>query len=238
MIDLSGFPHSFNAAVIGASGGIGKAFAQKLEEHEHVGHVYRFSRSGPEHIKMDIGNEQSIRRAAARVDKPLHLVIVASGLLHGDGLMPEKSLRDLNAENMRKVIEVNMIGPALIAKHFLPLFSREGKSNFAALSARVGSISDNRLGGWYSYRASKAALNMILKNIAIEAARKYKDMAVIGLHPGTVSTNLSAPFTGNVNEDKMFSPVQSVQYLLNVLNKVNAAGTGKIYAWDGQEIQP
>jgi NAD(P)-dependent dehydrogenase (short-subunit alcohol dehydrogenase family) len=238
MIDLSTFPKSFNVAIIGASGGIGNAFAQQLDGHDHVGQVYRFSRSVPGHIKMDISDEQTIQSAASYVDKPLHLVIVASGLLHGKDLMPEKSLRDLNAENMRKVMEVNMIGPSLVAKHFLPLFSREGKSIFTALSARAGSISDNQLGGWYSYRAAKAALNMMLKNTAIEAARKYKDMAVIGLHPGTVNTDLFAPYKANVKEDMLFSPEQAAQHLLTVLNYVNSSNTGRIYAWDGEELLP
>lgn len=139
---------------------------------------------------------------------------------------------------MSRVMAVNVIGPALVAKHFLPHLPREGKSIFAALSARVGSISDNSIGGWHSYRASKAALNMVLKNVAIETARKYKSAAVIGLHPGTVDTGLSAPFQSNVKDGKLFTSQQSAQYLLSVLNNANAESTGKIFAWDGQEIQP
>jgi NAD(P)-dependent dehydrogenase (short-subunit alcohol dehydrogenase family) len=138
---------------------------------------------------------------------------------------------------MKRVFEINTIGPALVAKHFLALLPREGKSIFAALSARVGSISDNNIGGWHSYRASKAALNMVLKNVAIETARKYKDTAVIGLHPGTVDTGLSLPFQRQVEADKLFSPEKSVHYLLNVLNKIDSKDTGKIFAWDGKEIQ-
>ena len=152
--------------------------------------------------------------------------------------MPEKSLRDLDAETMRKVFEVNTIGPALVAKYFIPLMAREGKGVFSALSARVGSVSDNRLGGWHSYRASKTALNMIIKNISIEAARKYKELSVIGLHPGTVDTGLSEPFQSNVSEGKLFSPESSARYLLDVVNGVQASDSGKVFAWDGQEIEP
>ena len=169
---------------------------------------------------------------------PSNLVIVATGLLHNDNLMPEKGLRDITAKEMKKIFEVNIIGPALVAKHFIPLLPRTGKSIFAALSSRVGSISDNRLGGWHSYRASKAALNMMTKNIAIETARTHKEAAIIGLHPGTVDTNLSSPFQSNVKDGKLFSPEQFADYLLNVIDQASAADTGKILAWDGQEIEP
>jgi NAD(P)-dependent dehydrogenase (short-subunit alcohol dehydrogenase family) len=238
MIDLSSFPSPFNVAIIGASGGIGKAFLEELEGHEQVGQIYSFSRNAPDTITLDLCDENSIKAAAAIVDKPLHLIILATGLLHDGDLMPEKSLRDVSLDKMSRVMAVNVIGPALVAKHFLPHLPREGKSIFAALSARVGSISDNSIGGWHSYRASKAALNMVLKNVAIETARKYKSAAVIGLHPGTVDTGLSAPFQSNVKDGKLFTSQQSAQYLLSVLNNANAESTGKIFAWDGQEIQP
>jgi NAD(P)-dependent dehydrogenase (short-subunit alcohol dehydrogenase family) len=213
MINLSSFPLPFNVAIIGASGGIGKAFLEELESHERVGETYRFSRNAPDTIALDLCNEDSVKAAAAKVDKPLHLIILATGLLHNADLKPEKSLRDISAENMAHVMAVNTIGPALVAKHFIPLLPRNERSLFAALSARVGSISDNRAGGWHSYRASKAALNMVLKNTAIETARKYKQTAVIGLHPGTVNTELSAPFQNNVKADKLFTAQQSAQYL-------------------------
>jgi NAD(P)-dependent dehydrogenase (short-subunit alcohol dehydrogenase family) len=238
MIDLSSFTSPFNVAIIGASGGIGKAFLEELEGHEQVGQIYSFSRNAPDTITLDLCDENSIKAAAAIVDKPLHLIILATGLLHDGDLMPEKSLRDVSLDKMSRVMAVNVIGPALVAKHFLPHLPREGKSIFAALSARVGSISDNSIGGWHSYRASKAALNMVLKNVAIETARKYKSAAVIGLHPGTVDTGLSAPFQSNVKDGKLFTSQQSAQYLLSVLNNANAESTGKIFAWDGQEIQP
>jgi len=237
MIDLTTFPTPFNVAIIGASGGVGEAFCEALDGHKRVGNIYRFSRNAQGTLPLDLCDEASIKAAAA-VDKPLHLIILATGLLHDSDLMPEKSLNDITADNMARLMAVNVIGPALVAKHFIPLLPRQEKSVFAALSARVGSISDNRMGGWHSYRASKAALNMLLKNIAIETARKYKHASVIGLHPGTVDTGLSSPFQTNVKEGKLFSPQQSAQYLLSVINTVNTADTGKIFAWDGEEIQP
>lgn len=238
MTDLSSFPKSFNSVIIGASGGIGKAFVQQLENHDHTGHVFKFSRQQKNEFPLDICDEEQIKEAADSVKEPIHLLIVSTGLLHDKDFLPEKNVNTLDQEIMERAFLVNTIGPALIAKHFLPLLPRTGKSVFAALSARVGSISDNRLGGWHSYRASKAALNMIIKNIAIETVRKHKEAAIIGLHPGTVDTNLSAPFKGSVKGNKLFSPEQSVQHLLNVLNKINSTNTGKIYAWDGKEIQP
>ena len=238
MINLSSFPKPLNVVVIGASGGIGKAFVAMLQSHDQVGVVYSFSRNDPNAISIDICNEGSIQKAVSNIDEPVHLIILATGLLHDGDVMPEKSLRDLNAENMKKLFDINTIGPTLVAKHFISCLPRTGKSVFAVLSARVGSISDNHLGGWHSYRSSKAALNMMIKNIAIETSRKYKDMAIIGLHPGTVDTKLSSPFQTNVKEGKLFSPNQAAEYLLNVINRVSCDDTGRIFAWDGQEVKP
>ena len=238
MISLSSFSEPINAAVIGSSGGIGTALVKELKASQKVENIFPLSRSGKNGISIDICDEASIKNAVSNIDVPLHLIIVATGLLHNENIMPEKSIRDLNAEKMRKLYDTNTIGPALIAKHFIPLTPRNGKSVFVAISARVGSISDKQLGGWHSYRASKAALNMIIKNTAIETARKHKESAVIGLHPGTVNTNLSSPFQSNVKEGKLFTPDQSAKYLLEVINKIDHTDTGKIFAWDGKEIQP
>ena len=163
---------------------------------------------------------------------------MANGILHDEGLTPEKSLRDLSAEKFQRIFEVNTVTPALIAKHFLPKLNREQTSIFAALSARVGSISDNQLGGWYAYRASKAALNMIIKNAAIEIGRRNKQAIIVGLHPGTVDSNLSKPFQGNVADGKLFTPEYSAEKLLDVLENLSPEQTGKCFAWDGQEILP
>jgi NAD(P)-dependent dehydrogenase (short-subunit alcohol dehydrogenase family) len=165
-------------------------------------------------------------------------VIVATGLLHDGELVPEKSLRDLSAEKFLRLFEVNTILPALVGKYFLPKLNRENKSIFAALSARVGSISDNQLGGWYAYRASKAALNMIIKNAAIEIGRQNKQAVIVGLHPGTVDSRLSKPFQSNVADGQLFTPAFSAQKLLEVLETLTQEKSGKCFAWDGQEITP
>ena len=168
--------------------------------------------------------------------RPVDLIIVAAGVLHDGELQPEKALKDLSLDNFYSVFNINTFGTALAAKHFLPLLPREGKSVFAALSARVGSIEDNYIGGWYGYRASKAALNMILKSASIEMARKYKKACVIGLHPGTVDTNLSEPFQGHVKPDKLFTPDDATEQMLQVINDINADKSGKLLAYDGTVI--
>jgi len=137
---------------------------------------------------------------------------------------------------MERSYRINAIGPALVAKHFLPLLTRERKAMFAALSARVGSIEDNQLGGWHAYRASKAALNMLLKTLSIELARQNPTAICVGLHPGTVDTRLSGPFQRGVPEGKLFSPQKSARHLLNVLDTLSPEQSGQIFAWDGQRI--
>jgi NAD(P)-dependent dehydrogenase (short-subunit alcohol dehydrogenase family) len=143
----------------------------------------------------------------------------------------------LDAKALCEVFRINAVGPALIAKHFLPLLRMGHKTVFAALSARVGSISDNRLGGWASYRASKAALNMLLKTLAIEHARRWPDSVVVALHPGTVDTALSKPFSSRLPTERLFAPSQAVGYLLGVIDDLTPAATGDFLAWDGTPIE-
>jgi NAD(P)-dependent dehydrogenase (short-subunit alcohol dehydrogenase family) len=187
---------------------------------------------------MDLLDEASIRSAASQVSEhgPLDLVIVATGILHQDELQPEKAMRELSGENMLELFRINTVGPALVAKHFLPSMRRKGKSVFAALSARVGSIEDNRLGGWVSYRASKSALNMTLKTLAIEHARRWPESVVAALHPGTVATGLSEPFRSRVAPEQLFTPETSASHLLRVIDGLTAADSGGCYAWDGSRI--
>ena len=166
----------------------------------------------------------------------LNIIIVCTGFLYNDEIGPEKSLKDLDFAKFQKVFAVNTYGPALVAKHFLPLIPKNKKSVFSALSARVGSIGDNHIGGWYAYRSSKAALNMILRTASIEMQRRFKESCVIGLHPGTVETALSEPFRSNVKDEKLFSPSYAAECLLNVINNVSPEHSGKIFAWDGEEI--
>ncbi len=165
------------------------------------------------------------------------LVLVATGVLHEvGGLQPEKSWRALDAGSLEKAFTVNSIAPALVAKHFLPLLIRDRKAVFAALSARVGSIEDNTLGGWYAYRASKAALNMLIKTLSIELARRNPSATCIALHPGTVDTALSKPFQHSVPNGKLFSPELAAKKLLGVLDGITTEDSGNLMAWDGTRI--
>jgi NAD(P)-dependent dehydrogenase (short-subunit alcohol dehydrogenase family) len=236
-----------NISIIGCSGAIGSAFTNQLSVLYPDATIHAFSRDRQEqifpnliHHIIDYQDVISIEESAlvASKDAPLDLVIVATGILHDDELMPEKSLRELSAEKFLRLFEVNTILPALVAKYFLPKLNREHQSIFAVLSARVGSISDNRLGGWYAYRASKAALNMIIKNAAIEISRRNTNAVIVGLHPGTVDSALSRPFQGNVPDGKLFTPEFSVQKLLEVLEKLTPQQSGKCFAWNGQVIDP
>ncbi|MDX1516412.1 MAG: SDR family NAD(P)-dependent oxidoreductase [Woeseiaceae bacterium] len=244
MTALSSFDSAMTVAVIGASGGIGSALCERLSEDTQVASLYAFSRKPAESAgktiwhPIDIADESSIEFAITAVgDIEFDLVIVPTGILHaGAEIQPERRMSDLNAATLSRVLAVNAIGPALVAKHFLPRLRRGTKSVFAALSARVGSISDNRLGGWASYRASKAALNQLLRTLSIEHARRWPDSAVVALHPGTVDTGLSKPFTSRTPEDKLFSPRQAAEYLLRVIDGLTAEDSGGFFAWDGSAI--
>lgn len=229
-----------SAVVIGASGGIGKAIADALDDEGSAGTVHRFARSatGADHI--DVTDEASIAAAAATVAagaKPT-LVIVATGLLHEDGRGPEKAFAELDAAWLARQYAVNAIGPALVAKHFLPLMPRGDRSVFAALSARIGSIGDNRLGGWYGYRAAKAALNQLIRTLAIEERRRNDRSIVVGLHPGTVDTALSKPFQANVRPGTLFTPDRAAMQLLDVMDGLTMTDSGKVFDHEGVEIVP
>lgn len=226
------------AVIIGASGGIGAAFEAALIEEGafDVVHGLARSRSGSQHL--DLEDEASIAAAAAHVargPKPF-LVIVATGLLHAGDRGPEKALRELDPTWLAKVHAVNAIGPALVAKHFLPIMPNSGRTVFAALSARVGSIADNRLGGWHGYRASKAALNMLVRNLAIEEQRRNPRAIVVALHPGTVDTALSRPFQGNVQPGRLFDPERAALQLLDVIEELKPPDSGNLFDFEGKEI--
>ncbi|MFC4292044.1 SDR family NAD(P)-dependent oxidoreductase [Sphingorhabdus arenilitoris] len=225
------------AVVIGSSGGIGAAFVRQLQASGAYDEVIGLNRANG----FDLTDEASIAQAAAvlkgRSLEP-DMVIVASGVLHRGDRGPEKSLRELDVGWMTENYKINAIGPALVAKHFLPLMPRKQRGVFAALSARVGSISDNRLGGWHGYRASKAALNMLIRNLSIEWQRKTPEAIITALHPGTVQTPLSEPFGGGHNAPDRFTPDDSASRMLQVLNSLSAEQSGRIFAYDGQEIMP
>lgn len=226
------------AIIIGSTGGIGAALTEKLLLKDTFETVLGFSRKTIPAI--DVLNEDSIAAAAEHVGlsglAPT-LIIVATGVLHKDGRGPEKSLRELDPEWMIENYRLNAVAPALIAKHFLPLMPRSGRICFAALSARVGSISDNRLGGWHSYRASKAALNMLIRNLSIEWQRKNPEAILVGLHPGTVETGLSAPFKGNPEHER-FTPSKAADQLLDVLQTLDSNDSGQLFAYDGHIVAP
>lgn len=226
---------SRSAVVIGARGGIGAALVEALREEGGHAAVHAFAR--PE---LDILDEASIAAAAAKVaaGPPPGLVIVATGLLHAGDRGPEKSLKELDAAWLSTTLAVNAIGPALVAKHFLPLLPKGERGVFAALSARVGSISDNRLGGWYGYRAGKAALNQLIRTLSIEMKRLNDRAIVVGLHPGTVDTSLSKPFQKNVSAGQLFDAGRAAVQLLDVIDGLGVKDSGNLIAWDGATVTP
>jgi NAD(P)-dependent dehydrogenase (short-subunit alcohol dehydrogenase family) len=195
--------------------------------------------AGPKVVPFafDLLDEGTVAAACAAIGGPLDLVIVATGrLTYADGAGPEKSTRALSGEHLAEMFAINATGPALIAKHALPRLRKDARGVFAAISARVGSISDNRLGGWHAYRASKAALNMLVKNFALELARTHPQAIAVTLHPGTVDTGLSAPFQRGVAPEKLFTPEVSAAALQRVLDGLKPAQSGGLFAWDGAEI--
>ena len=235
-----------NVAIIGASGAIGNAFLEHYSNDQSVKNVYAFSRKHKSYedkkvhsFELDIENQNSIENAAEKVKESyLNHIIVATGILHTESFGPEKSIKDINHDSMIKVMSVNAIGPSLVGRYFIPLLTKDTKSVLAFLSARVGSISDNKLGGWYSYRASKTALNQIIKNFSIELKRTNPNAIVLGLQPGTVDSNLSEPFKKNVAKGKLFTPEQSRELLSNVIENATTNDSGNLLAYDGETISP
>ena len=233
------------AIVFGASGGIGSALVAELVARG-VGTVFAAARTRPATlpkgaiwVRFDLDDERTIAAAAqATGSMPLDCVIVASGVLTLEGgAGPERSYKQVESTAMARVLHLNTIGPALIAKHFLPLLPRDRRAVFAALSARVGSISDNRIGGWHSYRASKAALNMLVRNYAIELGRTHKQAVCVALHPGTVDTGLSEPFQSNLPEGQLTAPAEAAGNLLRVLDGLSPEDSGQLFDWAGERVE-
>ena len=226
------------AVVIGASGGIGAALAAALTARGHD--VVGLARSFAGDAHLDLGDEASIAAAAARAgaDGAVSLVVIATGVLADATVAPERSLAALTPAGLAHYFAANAIGPALVLKHFAPLLPRRGAATIAALSARVGSIGDNRLGGWYGYRASKAALNMLVATAAIELARSRPDATCVALHPGTVATALSRPFTARTPAERVFAPADAAERLLRVLDALTPTDSGGCFAWDGTRVTP
>lgn len=244
-----------NVLIVGASQGIGLGFVQKLLQDDKISKIYatyRQEKSARELInlerqnsqrltclEMDVTEESQIEEAVKKIKaeiNQLHLVINCVGLLHNQTLQPEKSLRQINSQNLLQYFQVNSIGSVLLAKHLLPLFRHKQRSVFASISAKVGSIGDNQLGGWYGYRASKAALNMFMRSVAIEYGRSSPKTIVVTLHPGTTDTGLSRPFQSNVPADKLFSVERTVNQLLTVIKQVQQEDSGEFFSWDGSRL--
>jgi NAD(P)-dependent dehydrogenase (short-subunit alcohol dehydrogenase family) len=243
-MSLGSIRDNYAAAIFGASGGIGRAFVDQLASDPRCASVHAGSRNRPvqDHAKIipfrfDLTDPASLEAAAQTLGAP-DVVIVATGVLHGENLSPEKSMRALDPAQMNLAFAINAAGPAQIARLLLPAMPRNNRTIFAALSARVGSISDNRLGGWHSYRASKAALNMLIRCLAIEQGRSHPQSVCVALHPGTVDTGLSKPFQTGVKPDKLFTTAQAAGQLLHVLDTLTPSQSGRLFAWDGQEIAP
>lgn len=221
-----------HALVLGAGGAIGSAFVEALQADPSCARVHMLSRNTSP--RLDYHDPASVAAAAEalRVHAPFHWVIVATGALHTPAAQPEKRLADLRLEAMEEIFRLNTFGPALVLRHFAPLLDRQ-RSVMALLSARVGSVGDNRLGGWYSYRASKAALNMLVKTAAIEMRRTHPGAVLSALHPGTVRSALSRPFRG---DEIGREPAQAAAEMLRALGNLRPEDSGCFLAYDGQRI--
>ncbi len=242
--------------VVGASGGIGLGFVKYfLTNSPHGGPAQVFAtyrrwnsdladlqQKFPDRLHclpLDLSEEAQIADLAKTLGESiprLDYVVNCVGLLHTPDWQPEKSLRHLNGDRLQQYFAVNSIGPVLLAKYLLPLLRHPDPSIFATLSAKVGSIGDNSLGGWYGYRASKAALNMFLKTTAIEYKRVAPQAIIVMLHPGTTDTGLSLPFQKNVPPEKLFSVERTVGQLMAVIQGLTPADSGEFFSWDGSRL--
>ncbi|OSQ36175.1 C-factor [Thalassospira mesophila] len=232
---MNSFEHGAIAVIIGASGGIGRAFAQHLADTKQFSQIIGLSRSSTP--PLDLLNEARIEQCAGHVAQQqgnIRLIIDATGFLHNENYQPEKTWRQIDPASMAHNFAINAIGPALLMKHFLPLLPTQRKSAFVTLSARVGSIGDNHIGGWYGYRAAKAALNQLVKTMSVELARKKQDAICVALHPGTVDTGLSAPFAKSGLAVQ--TPTQATANMLGVINQLTIDQNGSFLAYDGSTI--
>lgn len=229
---MSLIPNSFRALVIGSSGTIGSAFMELLEQHPACMKVIGIHRSSPNPIDYQDLNTVEDAAKALSGEAPFQLIINTIGVLHSADWMPEKKLDDLNAEQLQLLIQMNAIGPGLTIKYFSKLLD-PANSVMATLSAKVGSIEDNRLGGWYSYRASKAALNMLIKTASIEFSRTKPNTALVALHPGTVNSRLSKPFKG---EQIGRPPLDAANDMLNVLFSLSKEDSGSFITYSGERL--
>ena len=234
-----------NIIIAGSSGAIGGEFTELYANSPNVEKIIALSRmpistnyNKIQSVEIDYNNEETFINLdeISQLDS-ISKVIIATGILHTDEIKPEKSIDSIAGEDMKKVFQVNVFGPILLVKKLLPLIKKSKGVKIVFLTARVGSISDNLLGGWHSYRSSKSALNMMIKNLSIELKRFNKEHVVIGIHPGTVKSNLSEPFLRHVKHD-VFSPEESVGFMTKVINEINHKDSGKCFDFSGKVIEP
>lgn len=251
---LFGAIASVQSLVVGASQGIGLEFVRQLLKTYPTGRVFATYRTEPSSaltelktefgdclllISMDITDETQIANGIAQIRQHtthLHFVMYCVGILHDGTFQPEKGLQQIQAENLLRYFQVNSIGAVLLAKHLVPLLKHGDRSVYATISAKVGSIGDNELGGWYGYRASKAALNMLMRTTAIEYRRKTPNTSVVMLHPGTTDTRLSQPFQRNVPPEKLFAVERTVAQLLTVIDGLQPTDSGEFFSWNGDRL--
>ena len=228
---LNSFGSGYRALIIGASGTLGQAFSALLRADPNCASVRELSRTSSPSLDLEVPGSIAEAATALADEGPYQLILHTTGLLHRDGIAPEKSLAAIEADALQAVFQVNALGPALVLRHFLPLLDKQGA--MAMLSAKVGSIGDNRLGGWYAYRSSKAALNMLIKTAAIELARSKPRARLLALHPGTEISPLSQPFRGAAAARPAD---QAAAEMLRVINGLGAEHSGSFHAYDGQQL--
>ena len=240
------------ALVVGASGGLGYAITRELlsnqdvqklyatyRRHDESGDLWQINDSRLRRVKVDITSESDLQGLANTIktgnDQP-DMVICASGIRHERDIQPEKALSQCRQDALLHLFNVNSVGPLLLARSIIPLMAKVNRSHFAVLSAMVGSITDNRLGGWYGYRASKAALNQLMRTLAVECRRNRPQLCVTAIHPGTTDTCLSQPFQSNVKPGKLYTPDQSARRILAVIGQGTPESSGRFVNWDGKDL--
>jgi len=234
-----------NILIAGASGAIGKEFTRFYSDDPNVEKIVTLSRKVIESrdekiqsIEIDYSKEETFKNLDKIVElESISSIIIATGILHTDQINPEKSINGIDFESLKDVFQVNVFGPILLVKNLLPLIKKSQGVKIVFLTARVGSISDNELGGWYSYRSSKSALNMMISNLSIELQRANKEHIVIGIHPGTVKSHLSEPFLRHVKHN-IFSPRESVELMSQVISNISQKDSGKCFDFSGKVIDP
>lgn len=231
--------------VFGAGGGLGQALVQELLSAGLTDQVIAITRqeqsealsgAGIVHQQVADYSATSLQPVLAAINRPVSGVLSTAGVLHTNAYMPEKRLAEVNAEQLAENFAINATLPLLLMQQSLPLLDRKAQGFWVQLSAMVGSTTNNYLGGWYSYRASKAALNMLLKTAAIELRRTHKKLTVAAIHPGTTDTQLSAPFQERISNGKLYTPAESAERIVQVIQNLSPENSGKLWHWNGEEL--